>query len=157
MHCAKVLIVDDEPISRQNIAEGLRGKNFDVIEAESGLQAIERIQKKEMDIVISDMVMPGMDGLELLKKAMRLQFDVPFLLVTGYPSQAAAANVMKAGASDYLAKPVTSEELMHRVSRALFLKSLDKPLAPARGAVLGTAISAVVWTIIIGALSTLFR
>ena len=68
MHCAKVLIVDDEPISRQNIAEGLRGKYFDVIEVESGLQAIERIQKEEMDIVISDMVMPGMDGLELLKR-----------------------------------------------------------------------------------------
>lgn len=135
----------------------MRGKYFDVIEVESGLQAMERIQKEEMDIVISDMVMPGMDGLELLKKAMRLQVDVPFLLVTGYPSQAAATNVMKAGASDYLAKPVTSEELMHRVSRTLFLKSLGKPLAPARGAILGTAISAAAWTIIIGALSTLFR
>jgi DNA-binding NtrC family response regulator len=157
MHCAKVLIVDDEPISRQTIAEGLRGKNFDVIEAESGQQAMERIQREEMDIVISDMVMPGMDGLELLKKVMRLKVDVPFFLVTGYPSQAAAANVMKAGASDFLAKPVTSEELMLRVSRTLFLKSLAKPLAPARGVIVGATISAVMWMLITGAFSALLR
>ena len=157
MHCAKVLIVDDEPISRQTIAEGLRGKNCDVIEAESGQQTMERLQKEKMNIVISDMVMPGMDGLELLKKVTRLKIDVPFLVVTGYPSQAAAANVMREGASDYLAKPVTSEELMNRVGRTLMLKSFDKPLAPARGAILGTAISAAVWTIIIGALSALLH
>ena len=110
-----------------------------------------------MHIIISDMVMPRMDGLELLKKVMKLKVDVPFLLVTGYLSQAAAANVIKAGASDFLAKPVKSEELMHRVSRALMLKSLDKPLAPARGAILGSAISAAVWTIILGALSSLLH
>ena len=155
MNCAKVLIVDDEPFARQTIAEWLRGKNFHVIEAESGPQAMERIQKDNMDIVISDMVMPGMDGLQLLKQAKAIKADVSFLMVTGYPSHADAIKVMQEGASDYLAKPFTPEELTHRVSRALKLKSLDQPLASARGIILGAAISAVMWMLIMGALSAL--
>jgi DNA-binding NtrC family response regulator len=157
MNCAKVLIVDDEPFARQTIAEWLRGKNFNVFEAESGPQAMERIQKDNMDIVISDMVMPGMDGLQLLKKAKAAKADVSFLMITGYPSRATAIKVMQEGASDYLAKPFTPEELMHRVSRTLMLKALDKPLGSARGIFLGAAISAVMWMLIIGALSALLR
>jgi DNA-binding response OmpR family regulator len=152
MNCAKVLIVDDEPFARQTIAEWLRRKNFHVFEAESGAQAMERIQNDNMDIVISDMVMPGMDGFQLLRKARAAKADVPFLMVTGYPSQAAAIKVMQEGASDYLAKPFTPEELMHRVSRTLQLRSLDQPLASARGVILWSAISAVIWMFIIGAL-----
>ena len=85
MNCAKVLIVDDEPFARQTIAEWLRGKNFNVFEAESGPQAMERIQKDNMDIVISDMVMPGMDGLQLLKKAKATKADVSFPHGYGVP------------------------------------------------------------------------
>jgi DNA-binding NtrC family response regulator len=157
MNCATVLIVDDEPFARQAIAEWLREKNFHVFEADSGTQAMERIQEDNMDIVISDMVMPGMDGLQFLKKAKAAKVDIPFLMDTGYPSHAAAIKVMQEGASDYLAKPFTPEELMHRVNRTLMLKALDKPLASVSGIILGAALSAVMWMLIIGALSSLLR
>jgi DNA-binding NtrC family response regulator len=153
---ASVLIVDDEPLVRQTLSEWMRKKNFHVIEAEGGRQAMEMIRRDDPDIVISDVVMPGMDGFELLKAAKAVKADISFVMISGYPSHAAALNVMKHGASDYLPKPFTLEELTRRVSRTLKLKALSKPLAPAKGIILGAVISTTLWVIIIGALAGLF-
>jgi DNA-binding NtrC family response regulator len=149
---ASVLIVDDEPSVRQTLSEWMRKKNFHVFEAEGGRQAMEMIQREDPDIVISDVVMPGMDGIQLLKEAMAVKADIPFLMISGYPSRSTAVDIMKYGASDYLPKPFTPEELAHRVSRTLRLKALSKPLAPARGIILGVVISATIWMLIIGAI-----
>ena len=153
---ASVLIVDDEPFARQTLSEWLRRMNFRVIEADGGRQAMERIRKDEPDIIVSDMVMPGMDGLQLLEESKTVMADVPFLMVTGYPSHSAAVKAIKHGASDYLAKPFTPEELTRRVKRALLLKTASKPLAPARGMALGVALSTILWSLIILALAVSF-
>lgn len=155
MNFANVLIVDDEPLARQTIAEWLKEKHFHVFEAESGRQAMETMYKNNVDIVISDMVMPEMNGLQLLRSARAAMVDTPFLVVTGFPSHSAAIKVMQAGASDYLVKPFSPDELLHRVHRALMQKNLDKPHASAKGIILGTAISVVLWVLIIWAFSTL--
>jgi DNA-binding NtrC family response regulator len=86
MSHARVLVVDDEPFVRQTLSEWLRKKNFHVFEAENGRQAMERIRRDHPDIVISDIVMPGMDGLQLLKEAKAVKADIPFLMISGYPS-----------------------------------------------------------------------
>jgi DNA-binding NtrC family response regulator len=153
---ASVLIVDDEPLIRQALSEWMRKKNFHVIEAEGGRQAMEMIRRDDPDIVISDAVMPGMDGLELLKAAKAVKADIPFVMISGCPSHAAALNVMKHGASDYLPKPFTLEELTRRVSRTLKLKALNKPLAPAKGMIIGAVISTTMWMLIIEAILALF-
>lgn len=153
---ASVLIVDDEPSVRQTLSEWMRKKNFHVFEAEGGRQAMEMIQRDDPDIVISDVVMPGMDGIQLLKEAKAVKADTPFLMISGYPSRSAAVDIMKYGASDYLPKPFTPEELVNRVSRTLRLKALCKPLDPARGIILGVVISTTMWMLIIGAISALF-
>ena len=126
---ASVLIVDDEPFARQTLLEWLRRKNFRVIEADGGRRAMERIRKDEPDIIVSNMVMPGMDGLQLLEESKTVRADVPFLMITGYPSHSAAVKAIKYGAADYLAKPVTPEELMRRVNRVLLQKSASRPFA----------------------------
>ena len=149
---ASVLIVDDEPSVRQTLSEWMRKKNFHVFEAEGGRQAMEMIQRDDPDIVISDVVMPGMDGIQLLKEAKAVKADTPFLMISGYPSRSTALDIMKYGASDYLPKPFTPEELVNRVSRTLRLKALCKPLDPARGIILGAVISATMWMLIIGAI-----
>jgi DNA-binding NtrC family response regulator len=149
---ASVLIVDDEPSVRQTLSEWMRKKNFHVFEAEGGRQAMEMIQRDDPDIVISDVVMPGMDGIQLLKEAKAVKADTPFLMISGYPSRSTAVDIMKYGASDYLPKPFTPEELVNRVSRTLRLKALCKPLDPARGIILGAVISATMWMLIIGAI-----
>jgi DNA-binding NtrC family response regulator len=156
MSHARVLVVDDEPFVRQTLSEWLRKKNFHVFEAENGRQAMERIRRDHPDIVISDIVMPGMDGLQLLKEAKAVKADIPFLMISGYPSYSTAADVMKYGASDYLSKPFKPEELTRRVSHTLKLKAFSKPLAPARGIILGAAISTVMWMFIIWAVSAVF-
>ncbi len=156
MEHARVLVVDDEPFARQTLSEWLREKDYDVLEAESGRQAMERIRNDKPDIVISDMVMPGMDGLQLLKEAKAAKSDVSFLMVTGYPSPSVAVNVMQHGASDYMIKPFTPGEVARRVKRMLLQKSLEKPQAAARGMIAGTAIAAILWALIIGALWSFF-
>jgi DNA-binding NtrC family response regulator len=153
MNPARVLIVDDEPFARQALSEWLRKEDFHVLEADDGLQAMERIRRNEPDIVISDMVMPGMDGLQLLKEARALKADIPFLMVTGYPSRSTAVKVMQQGASDYLVKPFTPEELTRRVDRTLLQKSLGRPHAAAKGIILGAALCAILWALIIRAFS----
>ena len=115
---ASVLIVDDEPSVRQTLSEWMRKKNFHVFEAEGGRQAMEMIQRDDPDIVISDVVMPGMDGIQLLKEAKAVKADIPFLMISGYPSRSTAVDIMKYGASDYLSKPFTPEELVNRVNPA---------------------------------------
>jgi len=149
---ASVLIVDDEPSVRQTLSEWMRKKNFHVFEAEGGRQAMEMIQRDDPDIVISDVVMPGMNGIQLLKEAKAVKADTPFLMISGYPSRSTAVDIMKYGASDYLPKPFTPEELVNRVSRTLRLKALCKPLDPARGIILGAVISTTMWMLIIGAI-----
>jgi two-component system C4-dicarboxylate transport response regulator DctD len=149
---ATVLIVDDEPSVRQTLSEWMRKKNFHVFEAEGGRQAMEMIQRDDPDIVISDVVMPGMDGIQLLKEAKAVKADTSFLMISGYPSRSTAVDIMKYWASDYLPKPFTPEELVNRVSRTLRLKALCKPLDPARGIILGAVISTTMWMLIIGAI-----
>jgi DNA-binding NtrC family response regulator len=153
---ASVLIVDDEPSVRQTLSEWMRKKNFRVFEAEGGRQAMEMIQRDDPDIVISDVLMPGMDGIQLLKAAKAVKADIPFLMISGYPSRSTVVDIMKYGASDYLPKPFTPEELVNRVSRTLRLKALCKPLDPARGIILGAVISTTMWMLIIGAILALF-
>lgn len=149
MGLARILVVDDEPFSRQTLSECLRAMNYHVFEADGGRQAMESLRQDEPDVVISDMVMPGMDGLQLLKEAKALRADVPFVMVTGFPSHSTAVKVMQQGASDFLAKPFTTEDLIRRVNRALLQKAVIKSLATAKGFILGAAISIILWALII--------
>jgi DNA-binding NtrC family response regulator len=77
-------------------------------------------------------------------------------MISGYPSYSTAADLMRCGASDYLPKPFTPDQLMLRVSRTLRLKALSKPLATARGIILAAVISTAMWMLIIGTILTLF-
>ncbi len=152
---ASVLVVDDEPFSRQILSAWLRIKNFHVIEADGGRQAMERIVRDKPDIVISDMVMPEMDGFQLLEESRPIRADAPFLMISGYPSASAAVKAMKCGAADYLAKPFTPEELTRRVNQALLQKSAGSALATTRGIVFGLTLSAILWGLIILVLALL--
>jgi DNA-binding NtrC family response regulator len=150
MNHARVLIVDDEPSVRQVISEWLRRKNFHVLEAEGGRQAMERIRRDKPDVVVSDVVMPEMNGIQLLTAANTARTKIPFLMISGYPSHLDAVKVMKNGALDYLAKPFHPDELTRRIHRLLLQGSAGKSHAQVRGIALGAAISAILWALIIG-------
>ena len=105
----KLLIVDDEAITRQSLCDWLSDVGYQVLTAENGFQALEIIEKEKPGIVIADLVMPGMDGIELLKKAKEIFPNIEVIITTAYGSTPTTVTAMREGAYDYIEKPFRPE------------------------------------------------
>ncbi len=116
-----VLVVDDEPIARKNLAHVLGRMGCQVSQADDGRQALAELEKNEFDLVLTDLMMEGVDGLAVLKRTKELWPDTEVLVVTGYPTVETAVEAMRRGAYHYLAKPYQIEE-----ARLLVQKALEK-------------------------------
>ena len=115
----RVLVVDDEEGIRTLIQTILRRAGHQADLAESALSAQEMLAAKEYDVVVSDIQMPGLSGLELLKNLQRSIPDVPVILITGYPSVETATEAVRASSAvDYLSKPISNAQLIRTVERA---------------------------------------
>lgn len=121
-----ILIVDDEQIARDNIAHILSKDGFRCLTAENGKQALEVLGKEEIDLVVSDLKMDKMDGLELLGVIGRSYQDIPVILVTGFATVDSAVKALKSGAAHYLGKPLNLNELRKTVSEVLQQKQLTE-------------------------------
>lgn len=115
----KLLVIDDEPVIREGVRRILESCSFQVETFASGYAALERIKQQAFDLVITDLKMPGLSGMEVLKAIKETQPDLPVIFITGYTSVDSAVEVMKLGAIDYIAKPFTSEEMLNTVQFAL--------------------------------------
>jgi DNA-binding NtrC family response regulator len=125
MEKKKILIIDDDEYIRESIKETLKRKGFDLESAEDGRSALELFQKDCFDMVISDMKMPGMSGIELLEKIKQLDRDVPFLMITAHGAIESAVEAIKKGAYDFIQKsPNLLEELELHVERILSYRRL---------------------------------
>lgn len=114
-----VLVADDQPRARRALATELRDAGFDVCEAENGSQAWERFRGRNPDVVITDMVMPKSDGLDLLSR-IRAISEVPVILFTAHGTAQAAAAAFKSGADDFVCSPdVEIDDLVHLVANAV--------------------------------------
>jgi len=109
MKKVKVLIVDDEAIVRDALNDWLKDIGYEVFTAENGHKALEVIEKEKPGIMITDLVMPGMDGIELMKRAKTQQPNVEVIIITAYASIPTAITAMKEGAYDYIEKPFCPE------------------------------------------------
>ena len=119
---ATILCIDDEPLVRQDIAEDLREAGYNVLEAGDGRQGLEMILYKRPDIVISDILMPRMDGYELLKELRdkyNLLRELPFIFLTGLKENRQIISGLNIGAQNYLTKPVSFRLLRTTVSARL--------------------------------------
>ncbi len=119
MESSRLLIVDDEAVIRDGLKRILTGELFIVETCSSGFQAIEIMQQREFDLIITDLKMPGMSGMEVLKSVRTLQPDTPVILITGYASIDTAVEAIKNGASDYISKPFAPDILLEKVHNAL--------------------------------------
>ena len=119
MERARILIVDDEAVIRDGLKRVLEGESFVVETCSSGYSAIEIMQRREFDLIITDLKMPGMSGIEVLKSVRTLQPDIPVILITGYASIDTAVEAMKNGAADYISKPFAPDLLLEKVRNAL--------------------------------------
>jgi DNA-binding NtrC family response regulator len=116
---ATILVVDDEESQRTAIAGFLRKLGYNVLISSDGEAAFAVIEKEPVDLVVSDMRMPGMSGLELLKKTRAAVPDITFVLMTAYGSVDSAVESMKQGAFNYLIKPINLDELEIGITKAL--------------------------------------
>ena len=119
-----VLVVDDEAVVRKAMERILGKEGMEVESCSSGYSAIQRMQEKEFDLVITDLKMPGMSGMEVLRTVRILQPDTPVIIITGYATVDTAVEAIQNGAFDYLAKPFTPEQITEKVRKAIARKAV---------------------------------
>lgn len=113
-----ILIVDDEPNYLIVLSELLREEGFDVYTAPGGKEGLIVIQQNDLDLVITDMQMPVMDGVQFLHEIKKVNSDLPVIIVTAYAEVEKAVEAMQAGAFSYLAKPFSNDELIVNINKA---------------------------------------
>jgi DNA-binding NtrC family response regulator len=123
---ARILVVDDEANARTALAEILRTEGYAVETAADGFKALGRFSDFEPDLVLTDLKMPGMDGLELLKKVREADMEIAVVLMTAFGAVETAVEAMRQGAADYLTKPLNTDELLVVLERALERRKLRR-------------------------------
>lgn len=135
-----ILVVDDEPNYLVVLSEILRDEGFEVFTAESANEALPVIRESDLDLVISDMKMPGMDGIQFLENIKKINRELPVILITAYAEVEKAVEAMRLGAFNYIAKPFSNEALLASVNKAIEhysmvceIKRLRNEIAPRSG------------------------
>ncbi|NNK97079.1 MAG: diguanylate cyclase [Desulfobacterales bacterium] len=116
---ATILVVDDDELVRKTLSVLVSSLGYNCLVASDGIEATEMLQSKHCDLVLSDIKMPNMDGLELLKHIIRHHSGTDVIIATGYNETASYADVIRAGALDFIKKPIDQAELEAKLARAL--------------------------------------
>src|SRR5215469_1076838 len=124
----RILIVDDDPGQRSLLNSFLRSQKFDTVTADSGQRALELLRAGKFDMIISDVRMPGLTGLETLRLARKENATLPVLLVTAFTDVRDAVAAMRDGAVNYLAKPIDLDELLASVRTATGISETAPPM-----------------------------
>ncbi|MFZ3169070.1 MAG: response regulator [Candidatus Methanoperedens sp.] len=122
-----ILIIEDEKEIREGLAELLEDAGFLVDSAENGRQGLEKIGKKDFDIVVTDLIMPVVGGMEVLREIKRIKPQIHVVLITAFATIDNAVEAMKAGASDYITKPFRIDEVQTKIRKVLAEAEFDKP------------------------------
>ncbi|MEK6582534.1 MAG: sigma-54 dependent transcriptional regulator, partial [Nitrospirota bacterium] len=120
----RILVIDDEDIVRISCQRALEPEGYDVTAVKSGADGLRLLENEAFDLVLTDLKMPDMDGIEVLRRVREGWPDTEVILITGYGTVATAVNAMKLGAFDYIEKPFRPNELIILVSRSLERKRL---------------------------------
>ena len=115
----RILVAEDEPAIRALIAKTLTAADYDVDEAPDGLRAIERLQEAPYDLLVTDLMMPGMDGLSVIREGRRKTPDLPVVIISGHATQASAIEAINLGVNGFLTKPFRVVRVLAVVARAL--------------------------------------
>jgi two-component system response regulator HydG len=121
----KILVVDDERSHRQMIDAVLSAEGYEITQADTGQAAIDAVKEKFYDLIIMDIRMPEMGGIEALQKIKTISAGIPVIIMTAYTSISTAVEALKSGASDYLTKPLDIEELKILVAKTLRIHQLE--------------------------------
>jgi DNA-binding NtrC family response regulator len=139
MNPPRILVVDDEQIARENLEFILRKAGYEARSADSGVQALKELDREEFDLVLTDLRMQAVDGLQVLAHTKKLYPDTEVVVITGYATVATAVEAMQQGAYHYLAKPYNTEEVRQLVKKALEKRALRLQVQELRRQVQGQA------------------
>jgi len=123
-----ILIVDDDPELRANLKAILQDEGYTTEEAASGIEAIEKASSEQFTIILLDLMMPGMDGIETLAEIRRISPKTKVIMITAFATVENAVNAIKKGASDYITKPFRIEELLAIIRRAIEESRFDEDI-----------------------------
>lgn len=125
MTAARILLVDDDPVLLQVLPETLTLKLYRIVveTSPSSVEALDLIKRTAYDVIVSDLKLPGLDGLELLDRIHQIRPGTPVLLMTGHGSGDIGSEALRRGAFAFLQKPLDREELVARMKRALMNRS----------------------------------
>lgn len=107
----QILVVDDEAIVRESIRDWLKNAGYQVATAESGEEALQLIEKQDFSVVILDLRLPGMTGIDVLKRVKSIKPDIKSIVITAYPTMLTKDEAAKLGAIDYMVKPIFPDKL----------------------------------------------
>ncbi len=133
MKAGRIMVVDDEESTRSVLNDYFTGLGYAVVTANNGEDALKKFAPGEFDCIISDLFMPTIDGLELLKRISLEDNDVFFLIITAFPALDSAIDAMKKGAYDYIAKPFHMEDIRLKVERAFKTRKTEEALKKVKG------------------------
>jgi two-component system response regulator AtoC len=125
---ARILIVDDEKLIRWALREHLKTEGFEVLEAEDGQSARRQMERESIDLILMDLRLPDIEGMDLLTKAKAMRPDVPVIMMTAFSKVASAVEAVKRGAYDFIAKPFDMDDLILGVRRALAAADIEQEL-----------------------------
>lgn len=122
----RILVVDDDPPLLRALVRGLSNAGHEVVAADGGASALEQFEKGSFDVVVSDIAMPDLSGLELLRAVREKDLDLPVVLITGEPSVETAVQAFEYGAFHYLPKPISLEVLASRIETAIRVRAVAR-------------------------------
>lgn len=124
-----LLVVDDEPIILSSLVRELAIADLGLTTAASGEEAVAKINTRFFDLVVTDLLMPGIDGFQVLKAAKQKNLQTIVIVLTGYGSVEAAIDALRLGADDFLQKPCDTDELLYRISNGFMKQELLRRIA----------------------------
>ena len=122
--CGSVLIIDDEPLMRVSMVDALKAVGYDVQEASTGSDGLQCLRSSRFDLVITDLRLPGVDGLHIVRVCKEQWPSTEVIVITAHGSVDTAVNAMKSGAYDYITKPFSMDELLLSVERVCAVVAL---------------------------------
>jgi len=152
-----ILIIDDEEDILEMLSDVIQRWGYLPIVARDGEDALQKFKEVDVDLVLSDIRMPKIDGISLLERIKKIRPQTVVILLTGYPSIESAVRAMKDGAFDYLTKPINLDELRVKIERGLERMRLHRSLSFLKGINWSLVISIPLWLILGIILASLLR
>lgn len=143
-----ILIVDDENAILEMVSESVSGWGYRTIVARSGADAFEKLRDMPVDLLLTDLRMPKMDGMKLLERVKEISPNTLVIIFTGYGTIENAVDAIKAGANDYLLKPLDLDELRRKIERAFKEQSITSGYSMIRALNWALIISIPIWLIL---------